>query len=191
MTIGCSYTLWYSFVICIANPLLALCFLIHHNVQSLVLSKNKIKEWPGEILRSLNNLSRLKLDYNPLRQVTQYHDNFCTLLNSEKSFINKYLYFYYTLFLLECHWDFVIRVSGVLNLLHQACWTYLRYITWLIDTTTYRKLFWVSHLLLFFRFRPMDFKLLACFRFWIWVEIFLHYLKIQHFLTCLGWGSCI
>ncbi|KAK9266212.1 hypothetical protein L1049_025377 [Liquidambar formosana] len=35
---------------------------------ALILSRNKIKEWPGAILNSLHNLSCLKLDNNPLRQ---------------------------------------------------------------------------------------------------------------------------
>ncbi|KAF2283053.1 hypothetical protein GH714_043072 [Hevea brasiliensis] len=39
------------------------------SLQSLILSRNKIQEWPGAILKSLANLSCLKLDYNPLRQI--------------------------------------------------------------------------------------------------------------------------
>uniref|UniRef100_A0A2N9G5T0 Uncharacterized protein n=1 Tax=Fagus sylvatica TaxID=28930 RepID=A0A2N9G5T0_FAGSY len=37
--------------------------------QTLVLSRNKIKDWPGAILKSLPNLSCLKLDNNPLGQI--------------------------------------------------------------------------------------------------------------------------
>ena len=44
---------------------------IFPNVQTLVLSRNKIKDWPGAILKSLPNLSCLKLDNNPLGQVKQ------------------------------------------------------------------------------------------------------------------------
>ncbi|CAL5341938.1 unnamed protein product [Camellia sinensis] len=36
---------------------------------ALILSRNKIKEWPGAILKSLSNLSCLKLDNNPLLQI--------------------------------------------------------------------------------------------------------------------------
>ncbi|KAL6311041.1 hypothetical protein AAG906_015930 [Vitis piasezkii] len=36
---------------------------------ALILSRNKIQEWPGVILKSLPNLSCLKLDNNPLRQI--------------------------------------------------------------------------------------------------------------------------
>ncbi|KAM7504022.1 hypothetical protein LguiB_002926 [Lonicera macranthoides] len=39
------------------------------SLEALILSKNKIKEWPSAILRSLSNLSCLKLDNNPLRQI--------------------------------------------------------------------------------------------------------------------------
>lgn len=38
-------------------------------MQVLILSGNKIKEWPGTVLSSLPNLSCLKLDSNPLSQV--------------------------------------------------------------------------------------------------------------------------
>uniref|UniRef100_A0A2N9G5I0 Rx N-terminal domain-containing protein n=1 Tax=Fagus sylvatica TaxID=28930 RepID=A0A2N9G5I0_FAGSY len=40
------------------------------SLQTLVLSRNKIKDWPGAILKSLPNLSCLKLDNNPLGQMT-------------------------------------------------------------------------------------------------------------------------
>ncbi|KAF7141420.1 hypothetical protein RHSIM_Rhsim06G0196800 [Rhododendron simsii] len=43
-------------------------FEIDH-MQTLILSRNKMKEWPGAILKSLSNLSCLKLDNNPLRQI--------------------------------------------------------------------------------------------------------------------------
>uniref|UniRef100_A0A2N9F5L8 Leucine-rich repeat-containing N-terminal plant-type domain-containing protein n=1 Tax=Fagus sylvatica TaxID=28930 RepID=A0A2N9F5L8_FAGSY len=39
------------------------------NVRTLVLSRNKIKDWPGAILKSLPNLSCLKLDNNLLGQI--------------------------------------------------------------------------------------------------------------------------
>ncbi|KAF8413904.1 hypothetical protein HHK36_001900 [Tetracentron sinense] len=39
------------------------------SLQVLILSGNKIKEWPSGILKSLSNLSCLKLDNNPLRQI--------------------------------------------------------------------------------------------------------------------------
>uniref|UniRef100_A0A2N9IE65 Uncharacterized protein n=1 Tax=Fagus sylvatica TaxID=28930 RepID=A0A2N9IE65_FAGSY len=39
------------------------------SLQTLVLSRNKIKDWPGAILKSLPNLSCLKLDNNPLGQI--------------------------------------------------------------------------------------------------------------------------
>ncbi|XP_061991659.1 plant intracellular Ras-group-related LRR protein 6-like isoform X4 [Rosa rugosa] len=42
---------------------------VNVNVQTLILSRNKIKEWPGAILSSLRNLLCLKLDNNPLRQI--------------------------------------------------------------------------------------------------------------------------
>ncbi|KAK6229469.1 hypothetical protein QUC31_002041 [Theobroma cacao] len=38
-------------------------------LQTLILSRNNIKEWPFAILKSLSNLSCLKLDDNPLRQI--------------------------------------------------------------------------------------------------------------------------
>lgn len=38
-------------------------------MQTLILSRNKIKDWPGAILKSLPNLMCLKLDNNPLKQV--------------------------------------------------------------------------------------------------------------------------
>ncbi|XP_034213191.1 plant intracellular Ras-group-related LRR protein 6 isoform X2 [Prunus dulcis] len=38
-------------------------------LQTLVFSRNKIKDWPTAILRSLPNLLCLKLDNNPLRQI--------------------------------------------------------------------------------------------------------------------------
>ncbi|KAL5151607.1 Plant intracellular Ras-group-related LRR protein 6 [Glycine soja] len=39
------------------------------SLQTLILSKNQIKDWPGSILKSLSSLSCLKLDNNPLRQI--------------------------------------------------------------------------------------------------------------------------
>ncbi|KAJ9671688.1 hypothetical protein PVL29_025415 [Vitis rotundifolia] len=39
------------------------------SLQALILSRNKIQEWPGVILKSLPNLSCLKVDNNPLRQI--------------------------------------------------------------------------------------------------------------------------
>ncbi|KAB2605701.1 plant intracellular Ras-group-related LRR protein 6 [Pyrus ussuriensis x Pyrus communis] len=39
------------------------------NLQTLILSRNKITDWPGAILQSLPNLLCLKLDNNPLRQI--------------------------------------------------------------------------------------------------------------------------
>ncbi|KAA3486731.1 plant intracellular Ras-group-related LRR protein 6-like [Gossypium australe] len=39
------------------------------SLQTLVLSRNNIKDWPIAILKSLPNLSCLKLDSNPLRQI--------------------------------------------------------------------------------------------------------------------------
>ncbi|KHG27243.1 Leucine-rich repeat-containing 40 [Gossypium arboreum] len=39
------------------------------SLQTLVLSSNNIKDWPVAILKSLPNLSCLKLDSNPLRQI--------------------------------------------------------------------------------------------------------------------------
>ncbi|KAG4109612.1 hypothetical protein ERO13_1Z049312v2 [Gossypium hirsutum] len=39
------------------------------SLQTLVLSRNNIKDWPVAILKSLPNLSCLKLDGNPLRQI--------------------------------------------------------------------------------------------------------------------------
>ncbi|KAI8552616.1 hypothetical protein RHMOL_Rhmol06G0280600 [Rhododendron molle] len=39
------------------------------SLETLILSRNKMKEWPGAILKSLSNLSCLKLDNNPLRQI--------------------------------------------------------------------------------------------------------------------------
>ena len=38
-------------------------------MQILILSRNKIKDWPGAILKTLPNLTCLKLDNNPLKQV--------------------------------------------------------------------------------------------------------------------------
>lgn len=38
-------------------------------MQTLILSRNKIKDWPGAILKTLPNLTCLKLDNNPLKQV--------------------------------------------------------------------------------------------------------------------------
>ncbi|KAK4387060.1 Plant intracellular Ras-group-related LRR protein 6 [Sesamum angolense] len=38
-------------------------------LQALILSKNKIKEWPAEVLASLPRLLCLKLDGNPLRKI--------------------------------------------------------------------------------------------------------------------------
>lgn len=38
-------------------------------LQTLILSRNKIKDWPGEILKSLPGLVCLKLDNNLLKQV--------------------------------------------------------------------------------------------------------------------------
>lgn len=38
-------------------------------LQTLILSRNKIKDWPGEILKSLPALVCLKLDNNLLKQV--------------------------------------------------------------------------------------------------------------------------
>lgn len=39
------------------------------SLETLILSRNKIKEWPNAILESLCNLVCLKLDGNPLRQI--------------------------------------------------------------------------------------------------------------------------
>ncbi|KAI3964622.1 hypothetical protein MKX01_020439 [Papaver californicum] len=39
------------------------------SLQTLILSGNKLKEWPGSVLRSLPNLLCLKLDNNPLTQI--------------------------------------------------------------------------------------------------------------------------
>ncbi|KAH7512503.1 hypothetical protein FEM48_Zijuj12G0097600 [Ziziphus jujuba var. spinosa] len=39
------------------------------SLQTLILSRNKIQEWPGAIVKSLPNLTCLKLDNNPLRQL--------------------------------------------------------------------------------------------------------------------------
>ncbi|KAM1101186.1 hypothetical protein ACFX2B_007498 [Malus domestica] len=39
------------------------------NLQTLILSRKKITDWPGAILQSLPNLLCLKLDNNPLRQI--------------------------------------------------------------------------------------------------------------------------
>lgn len=39
------------------------------SLEVLILSRNKIKDWPGEVLKSLAKLSCLRLDYNPLRQI--------------------------------------------------------------------------------------------------------------------------
>ncbi|KAJ7948631.1 Plant intracellular Ras-group-related LRR protein [Quillaja saponaria] len=39
------------------------------SLQTLILSRNKIKEWPGAVLKSLSNLLCLKLDDNFLRQI--------------------------------------------------------------------------------------------------------------------------
>ncbi|KVI02233.1 Leucine-rich repeat-containing protein [Cynara cardunculus var. scolymus] len=39
------------------------------SLETLILSRNKIKEWPSAILESLCNLVCLKLDSNPLRQI--------------------------------------------------------------------------------------------------------------------------
>ncbi|XP_054815710.1 plant intracellular Ras-group-related LRR protein 6 isoform X1 [Prosopis cineraria] len=39
------------------------------SLQALILSKNRIKDWPGSILESLSSLHCLKLDNNPLRQI--------------------------------------------------------------------------------------------------------------------------
>ncbi|KAI3755799.1 hypothetical protein L1987_55605 [Smallanthus sonchifolius] len=39
------------------------------SLETLILSRNKIKEWPSAILESLHNLVCLKLDNNPLRQI--------------------------------------------------------------------------------------------------------------------------
>ncbi|KAK8482178.1 hypothetical protein V6N11_024314 [Hibiscus sabdariffa] len=39
------------------------------SLQTLILSRNNIKDWPVAILKSLPNLSCLKLDNNPLRQI--------------------------------------------------------------------------------------------------------------------------
>ncbi|KAD4178959.1 hypothetical protein E3N88_27550 [Mikania micrantha] len=39
------------------------------SLETLILSRNKIKEWPTAIMESLHNLVCLKLDYNPLRQI--------------------------------------------------------------------------------------------------------------------------
>ncbi|GKV15920.1 hypothetical protein SLEP1_g26649 [Rubroshorea leprosula] len=41
------------------------------SLKTLILSRNKMKDWPGPILKSLPNLSCLKLDNNPLRQVRE------------------------------------------------------------------------------------------------------------------------
>ncbi|WRX28109.1 Leucine-rich repeat - like 10 [Theobroma cacao] len=45
------------------------------SLQTLILSRNNIKEWPFAILKSLSNLSCLKLDNNPLRQVVDASDD--------------------------------------------------------------------------------------------------------------------
>ncbi|KAK9077499.1 hypothetical protein SSX86_005836 [Deinandra increscens subsp. villosa] len=39
------------------------------SLETLILSRNKIKEWPSAVLESLHNLVCLKLDNNPLRQI--------------------------------------------------------------------------------------------------------------------------
>ncbi|XP_021754857.1 plant intracellular Ras-group-related LRR protein 6-like isoform X2 [Chenopodium quinoa] len=39
------------------------------SLEVLLLSKNKIKDWPGEVLKLLPNLTCLRLDNNPLRQI--------------------------------------------------------------------------------------------------------------------------
>ncbi|KAI9111043.1 hypothetical protein K1719_017918 [Acacia pycnantha] len=39
------------------------------SLQTLILSKNKVKHWPDSIMKSLSSLSCLKLDNNPLRQI--------------------------------------------------------------------------------------------------------------------------
>ncbi|XP_071736613.1 plant intracellular Ras-group-related LRR protein 6 [Rutidosis leptorrhynchoides] len=39
------------------------------SLETLILSRNKIKEWPSAILEPLHNLVCLKLDINPLRQI--------------------------------------------------------------------------------------------------------------------------
>ncbi|XP_015056460.1 plant intracellular Ras-group-related LRR protein 6 isoform X1 [Solanum pennellii] len=39
------------------------------SLEALILSKNKIKDWPGSVLTSLPALTCLKLDNNPLRQI--------------------------------------------------------------------------------------------------------------------------
>ncbi|CAL9160322.1 unnamed protein product [Musa hybrid cultivar] len=41
------------------------------SLQALTLSGNKIREWPGAVLSTLPNLSCLKLDNNPLVQITR------------------------------------------------------------------------------------------------------------------------
>ncbi|KAA0060666.1 plant intracellular Ras-group-related LRR protein 6 [Cucumis melo var. makuwa] len=39
-------------------------------MEILILSRNKIKDWPGAILKTLPNLTCLKLDNNPLKQIS-------------------------------------------------------------------------------------------------------------------------
>lgn len=39
------------------------------SLEVLILSRNKIKDWPGAVLKSLHNLICLKLDSNPLREI--------------------------------------------------------------------------------------------------------------------------
>ncbi|EOY12891.1 Uncharacterized protein TCM_031402 [Theobroma cacao] len=41
------------------------------STKTLILSRNNIKEWQFAILKSLSNLSCLKLDNNPLRQLRE------------------------------------------------------------------------------------------------------------------------
>ena len=44
-------------------------FILSLYLQTLILSRNKIKDWPGEILKLLPGLVCLKLDNNLLKQV--------------------------------------------------------------------------------------------------------------------------
>ncbi|XP_024023076.1 plant intracellular Ras-group-related LRR protein 6 isoform X2 [Morus notabilis] len=49
------------------------------SLQTLVLSRNQFKEWPGSIFKSLPNLVCLKLDSNPLKQVLDLSCNAASL----------------------------------------------------------------------------------------------------------------
>lgn len=53
----------------IASTFLTISLTKHIYLQALILTKNKIKEWPTAVLASLPKLLCLKLDGNPLRKV--------------------------------------------------------------------------------------------------------------------------